>query len=132
MAYQVLTQDKWISVERPKNGDRYKFTDEHGGTVEAIWSDPVVLEAMTNSSITRLSFRNRFTFQERVEIEEAAIMDAEVRVLLKDEAAATFIDLTDPKTHVAIDLLIAKGLLQESRIAEIMNPVVSPGEAYFG
>ena len=87
---------------------------------------------LTNSRITRLAFRNRFTFSEKLAIETAAESDAAVRVLLKDQEAATFIDLARLDTQQGVQLLVSKGLITAQRAAEILSLTIHSEEAFNG
>lgn len=86
--------------------------------------------AITDDSkrITKLAFRNRFTFAEKVAIEDAAKTDSQVRVMLDDQAAANFIDLDRPDTVAGLDMLVAKSLLTTTRRDEILNDPIQPIE----
>lgn len=88
--------------------------------------------ALRPQRISKLSFRKRFTFEEKVSIEQAAETDAVVRVLLKDQDSAEFIDLTRQDTKDGVHLLVSKSLLTAERAAEILNPAIQPGEAFQG
>lgn len=90
------------------------------------------ISAPPTSKITRLSFRNRFTFAEKVAIETAAETDAVVRVLIKDQSEATYIDLNRVDTQQGTQLLVAKGLITAERASEILSLIVQPGEEYRG
>ena len=92
------------------------------------WEAPVV----PATRITRLAFRNRFTFAEKVAIETAAETDAALRVLLKDQEAATFIDFSRQDTQQGVQLLVSKNLITASRAAEILSLTIQPEEAFKG
>lgn len=79
--------------------------------------EPVV----EDKRITRLAFRNRFTFSERIAIEQAAGTDVQVRVLQKDMEAATWVDLSRQDTLQGLQLLASKGLITLARASEILN-----------
>ncbi len=81
------------------------------------------------TKLTRLAFRNRFTFAEKVAIETAAEGDATVRVLLKDQESATHIDLARPDTQQGVQLLVSKNLITSTRGAEILSLTIRPEEA---
>ena len=81
-----------------------------------------------DSKITRLAFRNRFTFAEKVAIETAAKTDVEVKVLLDDQSAATFIDLSRSDTIGGLDLLASKTLITLARKDEILNNPITQEE----
>jgi hypothetical protein len=91
------------------------------------WND-----GFMNSRITRLAFRNRFTFAEKVAIETAAESDATVRVLLKDQEAATFIDLARIDTQQGVQLLVSKNLITAQRASEILSLTIQAEEAFNG
>lgn len=82
--------------------------------------------------ITKLAFRNRFTFYEKVLIETAAEGDATVRVLLKDQEAATFIDLARLDTQQGVQLLVSKNLITTERADTVLSLSVQPEEAFNG
>lgn len=84
------------------------------------------------SRMTRLAFRNRFTFEEKVAIETAAETDATVRVLLKDQSEATYIDLERADTQQGTMLLVQKGLITSERASEILSLEIQPDEEYRG
>jgi hypothetical protein len=91
------------------------------------WND-----GFMNSRITRLAFRNRFTFAEKVAIETAAESDATVRVMLKDQEAATFIDLARIDTQQGVQLLVSKNLITAQRASEILSLTIQAEEAFNG
>jgi hypothetical protein len=74
-----------------------------------------------NKKFTKLEFRNLFTFEELIVIEEAASTDAGVRILKENQALAEFIDLTDRNTINGINYLVSKNLLTEERANQILN-----------
>ena len=82
--------------------------------------------------VTRLGFRQRFTFSERVAIETAAQSDASVRVMLKDQEAATFIDLARQDTVDGVNALAEAGLITAERAVEILTAPVQILEQYRG
>lgn len=90
------------------------------------------IEEQKTARITRLAFRNRFTFAEKVAIAEAAKTDTTVEVLQKDQDAATYIDLSRTDTQQGVQLLVIKGLITADRSAEILSLVVQPDEEYRG
>lgn len=85
-----------------------------------------------STKVTKLAFRNRFTFAEKVAIETAAETDAAVRVLLKDQDAASFIDLKRKDTYDGLQILVNKNLLESQRPAEILSLSIQPEEEYRG
>lgn len=86
--------------------------------------------------ITKLAFRNRFTIQEKANIELAAIDDvngtpeermqsATLRALLKDIDAANFVDLTREDTISGVTMLETFGVLQPGRAEQILTAPVN-------
>lgn len=81
--------------------------------------------------LTILEFRRRFTNEEKVMIDLVSIDNpsldmqsrasiAALRVYLQDLASATFVDTNDPATVLGINTLAAFGLIQPSRVSEIL------------
>jgi len=71
--------------------------------------------------MSKLDFLKRLTFAERVAIETAAETDAEVRVVKQSLLAADEIKVDDPEMVAGINLYVSKGLILESRVAEILG-----------
>ena len=80
------------------------------------------------TQITRLAFRQRFTLAEKVAIETAAETDATTRVMLKDQEAASYIDLNRQDTINGINYLVSEGHLTAARGEEILTTPVQPHE----
>lgn len=93
---------------------------------------PVKINIPQNKQITKLAFRQRFTFEERVLIESSADSDTAVRVMLKDQESATFIDLSRQDTINAVNLLASKSLITPIRASEILNGDIVESERYRG
>ena len=70
--------------------------------------------------MSKLDFLKRLAFAERVAIETAAETDAEVRVVKQSLLAADEIKVDDPEMVAGINLYVSKGLILESRVAEIL------------
>lgn len=81
--------------------------------------------------LTILEFRRRFTNEEKVMIDLASIDNpsldmqsraaiAALRVYLQDLSSAIFVDTNDPVTITGINTLAAFGLIQSSRVPEIL------------
>lgn len=126
----------------------------------AIWAgywtagpEPMPLESDSNQlpgstsipsrAITYWAFRRRFTHDERVGLELAALDDptaelaqrqlaASVRVYLADAAAASWIDLDDADTRAGVQALEAAGLIGQSRSIEILDASVVLAEKPLG
>ena len=103
MAYLILVNGEWVQTDKPSQGQFYRHIDPAGGTVDSFWSESETEQEPYK--ITRLAFRQRFTLPERVAIETAAETNATVRVMLKDQEAATFIDLSRQDTIDGVNYL---------------------------
>ena len=104
----------------------------------------VVIEAPTTPTpkarhITRLAFRNRFTNSEKVTMEIASLDNpsatmavrqqaAALRVVMKDQENATFIDLDRPDTRAGVQMLEAGGLLGVGRALAILDTAITDAE----
>jgi hypothetical protein len=86
--------------------------------------------------LTRLEFRKRFTNNEKVAIELASLdnpsssieerqMQAMLRVYLADTSAASYVDVTDPSTIYGVQALAQFGIIDKSRVFDILAPVNS-------
>ena len=95
--------------------------------------------------VTKLAFRNRFTSNEKVAMELAALHDstkalndpanllaATLRASMADQRDARYIDLDRPDTRAGVQALEAAGLLAAGRAAQILDAPVQPHEAYTG
>ncbi len=96
--------------------------------------------------LSKLGFRNRFTFAEKTAIEFAAIdnpagtiqsrlQSAALRANLSDQRDAKYIDVrTDTvagmQTRAGLQILEAVGLLEVGRAAEIADAVITEAEAW--
>ena len=100
-------------------------------------SEPIVIAEARH--ITKLAFRNRFTVAEKTAIEFASLDDpsadtptrlqkAALRATLKDQEAATFIDLDQAETIAGVQGLEAMGLLAQGRAEEILTDSIEAGE----
>lgn len=89
--------------------------------------------------VTPLAFRNRFTLQEKVAYEMAALdnpaADAQVRyaaaglrAALSDVLAAKFIDLDKTDTRQRVQSLESIGVLAQGRALEILDAEIQPNE----
>jgi hypothetical protein len=93
--------------------------------------------------ITKLAFRNRFTADEKIAIEIAALddpaasmqqrsMSAALRAQQADVAVATYIDLNRVDTRAGVQQLEAVGLIAAGRAAEILDTAPTSEEVWNG
>jgi hypothetical protein len=91
--------------------------------------------------VTLLAFRNRFTQNEKVSLEIAALdvptapmaqraMAASLRASMKDQEVALWIDLTRPETRVGVQQLEGAGLIAPGRAAAILDGPITEIERY--
>lgn len=101
--------------------------------------DGTSLSLPSDTRITRLAFRNRFTQPEKVMLELAALDDptapmaqrqqsAAIRVYLADVAASAFVDLARTDTRAGVQALEAAGLLAPGRALQILDAPVQAHE----
>lgn len=101
--------------------------------------DGTSLSLPSDTRITRLAFRNRFTQPEKVMLELAALDDATapmaqrqqaaaIRVHLADVAASAFVDLARADTRAGVQSLEAAGLLAPGRALQILDAPVQAHE----
>ncbi|WP_372826544.1 hypothetical protein [Polaromonas sp.] len=93
--------------------------------------------------VTNLAFRNRFTPTEKVDLEIASLDDptatmaarkqaAGLRVALKDQESASYIDLDRDDTRAGVEMLEAAGLIAAGRAAIVLDAQVTEVERYRG
>lgn len=71
--------------------------------------------------ITRLAFMSRFSDAELAGIYTAAKTDIRVEIFLDKVRAADSVTLTDPRTVAGVQALAAAGLIEASRVPEILG-----------
>lgn len=97
----------------PAPGDVY----ENGGFV-APAPDPV----QQRTIFTSLEFLDRFTSAEQLAVVAATMQSAPVKLWYDRLLAASYVDLSDPRTEEGVDALIAAGLIDPSRKAALLQP----------
>lgn len=101
--------------------------------------DGTSLSLPSDTRITRLAFRNRFTQPEKVMLELAGLDDptapmaqrqqaAAIRVHLADVAASAFVDLARADSRAGVQSLEAAGLLAPGRALQILDAPVQAHE----
>ena len=85
-----------------------------------------VLSTVTTPRLSRLAFRTRYTLPEQIAITRAETeapdpdMRATLTILRQSLSDATDVDVTDPRTVMAVNYYATVGLLAPSRVAEIL------------
>jgi len=107
--------------------------------IDGEFAPPAPAEDAADRRVTRLAFRSRFTQDELVGIEIAALDDpaaamearqqaAALRVMQRNVDTATFVDLERDEVRGGVAQLEALGLIGVGRAAEILDTPVDPGE----
>ena len=89
-----------------------------------IESTGTIAAPVADNKITKLAFRHRFTFAERVAIETASASDASVRVMMKDQESATYIDIARQDTIDGVNALATATLITPERAASILTDAI--------
>jgi hypothetical protein len=69
-------------------------------------------------ALTKWAFRSRFTFEERMLLDNST--NPAVVVLRNDLSSAEYVDLDDPAVLLGFDLLIMNGIITSNRKSEIL------------
>lgn len=81
----------------------------------------IVPTERNSTKITQYEFRNRFTIEEKVAIEEAAVLNPIVRAVVKDFDSAVYIDLAQPSVKDGVGVFVHQSLITELRAEEILT-----------
>lgn len=92
--------------------------------------DSVGVAVRTARVITKLSFRNRFTFAEKVALQTALNSSVEVQALYNDFQAAESVDLSRTDTIQGLGFLAQAGLITLERMNEILNAPIAASERW--
>ena len=85
-----------------------------------------------NKKLTKLSFKQRMTQEERIAVREAAKTNAAVYDFQDLLESATYVDLSRQDTIDGVNQLEQAGLLAAGRADEILTTPVHPAEEYRG
>lgn len=88
---------------------------------EMIAAKDATLPAAVKTQFTSLEFLDRFTDAEQLAVVSATLQSPQVKLWYDRLLAASYIDLTDPRTEGGIDALISAGLIDASRKAALMQ-----------
>lgn len=89
------------------------------------------LNTSSSKRISKLALRNRFTFDEKVILENTLSVSAELRAWYRDYEAAVFIDLARADTIQGIQYLEVAGLIGSGRANEILNNPITAEERWY-
>ena len=88
--------------------------------------------SVVSAKITKLAFRERFTFAELLAIQAAQQTNMALQVLNDNVAVSTFIDLGRPDTISGVQVLVSTGLLTAQRASQILTTPPTAAELYQG
>lgn len=133
-----------VELPNPWIGGAYGYTDDafvllNQGLLDAAFPPAPA----PRRRVTRLAFRSRFTQAEKVALEIASLDNpaasmpartqaAGLRVAMKDQENATYIDLDRADTRAGTIMLETAGLLAAGRALEILDAPIEAHEAYQG
>ena len=83
---------------------------------------PAPAPAAPPVQISPLQFMARFTAAETAGIAAAALSSSALFLWFMQASAASYIDLTDPRTKAGLDALVAAGLLTADRQTAVLTP----------
>lgn len=101
--------------DRVRSGNKWVYQD----IPSEIEPEPI---PQFKTQFTSLEFLDRFTDQEQLDVVEATMGVAQVKLWYDRLLAASFIDIADIRTAAGLDALITASLLQAHRKAEILAP----------
>jgi hypothetical protein len=143
-ASEVEIPDRYTDMPIPENipeGSAANWTG-HTWIITVYSPPPVVTPPPVDKRITKLAFRSRFTLQEKVIIEMAALDNpaaemparqnaAALRAYLDDVRTASFINLDRADTRGGVLQLEALGIIAAGRALEILDTPPTAEERYF-
>jgi hypothetical protein len=116
---------------------KYNILDENNNIINTILADQTfveekypnryqlieepIIESPKNSTLTKLQFNNRFTFDELVAIEVATETNPGVRVFKNQLFLTDYVDLTNTNTIDGINYLVSQSLITQERADIILT-----------
>lgn len=104
--------------------------------VGTTFSPPAGVSAIPTLKISKLAFLQRFTDTELETIEAASAQNNQygyaLRVALRKQAVATYIDLSLPETITGVNSLAALQLITSQRATAILTTPITEAEKYRG
>jgi hypothetical protein len=121
--YQLIidVSEFLVSPEPGWTFDGLNFFDANG-----------VLGGVASRKITKLAFRNRFTFNEKVALRTALNQSTSLQAWYDDFMVSTYIDLARPDTIAGMAFLVQAQLLTSERAETILNTEIAENEKYRG
>jgi hypothetical protein len=104
----------WRSVDNEQDCTEFEiYTETEPSPVNVV---------VIKTKFTSLEFLDKFTQAEQLGVVEASMTNAAVKLWYDRLLAASFVDLEDSRIPDGLNALVAAGLLEASRVAEIMTP----------
>ena len=128
MIRQAFVAGKWVDGIPTEQGQRFRYLTP-GGFVYGVYEITPPAESM---KITRLSFKQRFTTDERMAIRAAASANPLVYDFQDLVDSATYIDLERQDTIAAVNALEQLGLIGAGRAIVILSPPINEDEKWRG
>ena len=138
--YYILIQtvDDSQMYQEVERGTVVRYCDLDGNTVmdptvanwvvdanppQPIWAlpDNPIVNPPSSTIVSRLSFRNKFTMQEKAAIYNEANTNVLVKIWLDDLANSEYVDINSSNTIDGVNNLYQLGLLTQPRVEEILN-----------
>jgi len=107
----------WLS-----DGSEHEITEIGISPPEDALSEKPIDPPAPKTIFTSLKFLDRFTEAEQLSVAEATMTTASVKLWYDRLLAASYIDLADERIPLGLNALVSAGLLDDSRVAEIMTP----------
>lgn len=95
-----------------------RISDDEAASIQARETPPTP----PKTQFTSLEYLDRFTDAEQLAVVSATLQSPQVKLWYDRLLAASYIDLTDPRTEGGIDALISAGLIDASRKEALMQP----------
>jgi hypothetical protein len=117
--FGISQTSTWVDVSNLASVQQNDIASLAGST----WSftRPVYIPVKT-TRLTKLALKARFTDEEWAAIRNASRTDDLVYEWLIEALAATYVDLSDPRTLSGFSLLVAKNLITRDRATQILIP----------
>lgn len=106
------------------DGSEHVITEYGVSPPEDALSEKPVQAKPPKTVFTSLEFLDKFTEAEQLAVVEATMTNAAVKVWYDRLLAASYLDLEDDRISNGLNALVTAGLLDSSRVAEIMTPEV--------
>lgn len=98
-----------------------KITEGSIEITKAEFDASFIVEVPPQTQFTALEFLERFNETEQLAVVSATLANAQVKLWYDKMLAASFVDITDPRTIGGLDALVAFNLLTETRKDEILQ-----------